>query len=113
MFVKNVYKIVVIGIFLFGLTGCVQWSKYTYVKVRSNIIRCKTTEDEVRKVYGEPDTVGSRSGYMTLMWSYSIFGLDDPLFLRELIVFVNTKGVVVDYVLDPHGEAAVVDKCSQ
>ncbi len=107
---KYIYKIIVIGIFLFGLTGCVRWSKLTYAKVKSNIIRCETTETEVRKIYGEPDVVGAHSGYMTLMWS---LGLDDPLLLRNLVVFVNTKGVIVDYALNPHGEVAVVDKCSQ
>ncbi len=112
---KNIYKIIVIGIFLFCLTGCVWWSKYTYAKVKSNIIRCQTNETEVRKIYGSPDTMGTQSGYMTLFWFYNILGLDINLdtLQKELVVFVNSKGVVVDYALNPHSEIVVVDKCSQ
>ncbi len=106
---KNIYKMIAIGIFLFSLAGCT-WLKYNPREIGSHIVRCKTTEAEVVKIYGNPDITGVRSGYMTLTW---ISGLGIDTFQRELVVFVNGKGVAVDYALDPHGEIAVVDRCSQ
>ncbi len=106
---KKTYKMIVMGIFLSSLAGCT-WLKYNPREVGSHIVRCRTTEAEVVKIYGDPDTTGVYSGYTTLTW---ISGLGIDTFQRELLVFVNNKGVVVDYALNPQGEMAVVDQCSQ
>ena len=106
---KNIYKVIVMGIFLSSLAGCT-WLKYNSREIGSHIVRCKTTEAEVVKIYGDPEVTGVHSGYMALSW---ISGLGIDTFQRELVVFVNGKGVAVDYALNPHGEIAVVDQCAQ
>ena len=57
---QDSYKVLSIGILLLSLAGCAGFSRYTYAKVKSNIILCETKESEVRKIYGDPDSIGTQ-----------------------------------------------------
>ena len=103
------------GVFLLSLTGCTWLSKFTYRKVSSHIVRCETKEADLRRFYGAPGAMGAKDDYMTLTWFYNVLGLDfnPDSIQRKLVVFINNKGVVVDYFLNPRAEVAINDKCSQ
>jgi hypothetical protein len=93
------------------LSGCLSF-KPPQRTSKFEPVRCVSRAEDINSHYGAPDTTGLQAGYVVLTWYYGVWKPEYRNLQRKLVVFVNKKGLVVDYVFDAYEDVKVVDRCS-
>ncbi len=107
---------VVAVVLLVGCASVSQGKKFNIDKV-DDIEKCKTIEAQLVTMFGEPQQKGRMSEFKTLTWGYSsastgFMGMGMKSEYQNLVVYLNKKGEVVEYVLNPQGQLVnVADPC--
>jgi len=94
---KGVAGRLVVGVALLALVGCATVGREFPVGPVATLKVGETTQEEVRRLFGEPWRTGVEDGRKTWTYGHYRYSLFGPAATRDLIVRFDPEGKVASY----------------
>lgn len=97
---------------MFVTVGCIGMGRKFTTDDVSKIRPCETTKEDLKKMFGKPRLEGIQGGHRTMQWMFAKSGvMGIGMEVGNLVVYLNDKGKVVDYAMNPTTIVDIKDEC--